>query len=146
MICKVCSNRLDKKERFCPYCGSYFIDAEAEDDSLKWNGIIREDGTVLSDVKLEADMSAASSMGRSPAEPKDSPKVWGILAVIFAGIALACSIAEKFVDVGMFIVGIPCFVFGCVACKKAAKGKIKAIAMFLLFLAVIIFMIIVLSW
>jgi len=132
MICKNCGRNLEQKERFCPFCGSYFIDAGSEDDGLEWKGIIRADGTV------EQKISVSTDRGYTPAS-SGSRKVWGILAMVFSGIALICNIIGFLTDFAPILLGFPCFVFAIVACVKAGSGKQRGTAMLILFFCVMTF-------
>ena len=132
MICKVCGKSPENKERFCPFCGSYFIDAESEDDGLEWKGIIRPDGTIEKTAKVTA------SNNYAPVSVS-SQKVWGILAIIFSAIAFASNILGFVTDFATILLGLPCFIFAIVACIKAGNGKRRGIAMLFLFFSVMTF-------
>ena len=124
MICKKCGSTLEQRERFCPHCGSYFIDASEPDDSDIWKGVILSDGTL-------ADSAAITRVNSSKKPVSDvSSVVWGVISIVSASMLAFFNLLILLYDSSFFAMAIPQFIFTLVAfrgCKGTRQKKIALI-------------------
>lgn len=138
--CKVCGSVHEQKPRFCPECGSYFIDAADPFDGKEWRGVIRSDGTLAETGIANVTRKAKSGKlpgSRTGAQGKPS-KVWSILALVAAGIVFLLNVISLISKEPIFVMGVPNFVFWIVIQFKA-DGWMKKLSSILIILSVVLF-------
>ncbi|MBE6017770.1 MAG: zinc ribbon domain-containing protein [Lachnospiraceae bacterium] len=138
--CKVCGSVHSEKPRFCPECGSYFIDAADPFDGKEWRGVIRSDGT-LAETGV-ANVTRKAKSGKLPSSrtgAKGGPhKVWSILSLVSAGIVFFLNVISFISREPIFILGISNFIFWIVIQFKA-DGWMKKLAAILIILSIVLF-------
>lgn len=142
MVCKVCGYQTDNKVRFCPNCSSYFIDAEDPDSSIRWKGIISEEGVVSDRAHSEVVKTSASGISVKNAGRINA---WAILAICFSATLLVINIIDAIADGGLFFMGIPVMIMAIISCHKSNRQKFTRIAILLIFLSIMVFAIRVLE-
>ena len=133
MICKQCGYNTGKAERFCPNCGSYFIDASSPDSSA-WKGIVMSDGTMktsMSSYEVNNRRVSASSLPLKK-------KVWGIIEMASAGWLLMINLIAL-AESSALAAGVFIFIFSIVACSISSGTKFSRIALGILLAALIVF-------
>ena len=138
MKCKVCGYSPEKKERFCSKCGSYFIDADAPQDSHEWKGIIAADGTILPE-KAVSSVQTRSASGKYSSQA--TMNAWSVLGIVFSAILLVINIIDMITDEIFFIAGIPFLVLAIISIFKANRTKMKWLAILITFLSLLLFFI-----
>lgn len=143
--CKVCGSVHGEKPRFCPECGSYFIDADDPFDGKEWRGVIRSDGTLAETAVANVKRKARSGKlpgSRTGGHSKGSSKVWSILSLVSAGIVFLMNVISFISKEPIFVLGVPNFVFWIVIQFKA-EGWMKKLSSILIILSVVLFIYVV---
>lgn len=123
MKCKECGFETDLHPRFCPECGSYFIDADSETESVQWMGVMTANGDVIQKHRSHA----SGSGGKNIAQESGWRKTVGIIAVVFSLICFLSSLAyrmgelEVFAVMGIFLF-IPAFVLSIITGKNSYRS------------------------
>ena len=141
-VCKVCGSEYEEKPRFCPKCGSYFIDVNDPYSERQWKGVVRADGTVSESASTYVNPLNEKNRQKGARELRVSKAAlaWSIVGLIFSSIVLRLVIICFFSEMEMAIMAFPFAVVSFISINKGQGGMRKA-AMFMLIASAIIFLI-----